>query len=85
MAAATRPAGVWEASTSHSDAEHLAKQLSNPIANLVSIPLQFNWEQGAVRTWDCVLKIQWCRVSQLTGRRLDTPQHMTAAVGGGVK
>lgn len=28
------------------DAESVAKQLSNPIANLVSIPLQFNWEQG---------------------------------------
>jgi hypothetical protein len=28
------------------DAESVAKQLSNPIANLVSVPLQFNWEQG---------------------------------------
>jgi hypothetical protein len=27
-------------------AEALAKQLSNPIADLVSLPLQFNWEEG---------------------------------------
>ena len=27
-------------------AEHLAKLLSNPVADLVSIPMQFNWDQG---------------------------------------
>lgn len=28
------------------EAADLAKKLSNPIADLVSVPLQFNWEQG---------------------------------------
>jgi hypothetical protein len=29
-----------------SDASELAKQLSNPVADLVSVPFQFNWEEG---------------------------------------
>src|SRR5262245_25106655 len=28
------------------DNAHLAKQLSNPISSLVSVPFQFNWEQN---------------------------------------
>src|SRR5436190_23303731 len=28
------------------DAQELAKKLSNPISDLVSIPFQFNWENG---------------------------------------
>ena len=35
-----------DAAASGSDAEHIAKQLSNPVATLVSVPLQFNWDQG---------------------------------------
>ena len=28
------------------DAQELAKKLSNPVSDLVSIPFQFNWENG---------------------------------------
>jgi hypothetical protein len=47
LAAAARaqePAGEKAAATE--GAEALAKKLSNPIADLVSIPFQFNWQEG---------------------------------------
>lgn len=52
--------GVHAQDSAAVDAAQLAKDLSNPIADLVSVPFQFNWEQGvgeqdATRT---VLNIQ---------------------------
>ena len=41
---ATWPARAQEGTASNAD--ELAKQLSNPVADLVSIPFQFNWEEG---------------------------------------
>jgi hypothetical protein len=42
---AQAPADQAAAGQAPSDTD-LAKQLSNPVANLVSVPLQFNWDQG---------------------------------------
>ena len=42
IAAASGPAAEEGAQ----DAEALAKKLSNPVADLVSVPFQFNWDQG---------------------------------------
>src|SRR5215813_11448187 len=38
------PAGAQPSNPSAPQQANLAKQLSNPIASLVSVPLQFNWE-----------------------------------------
>jgi hypothetical protein len=43
MAIAQQPAAVTAAQSESAD---LAKKLSNPISDLVSVPFQFNWEQN---------------------------------------
>jgi hypothetical protein len=32
--------------SAHSDVDELAKQLTNPVANLISMPVQFNYDSG---------------------------------------
>jgi hypothetical protein len=42
--------GQQPAEPASGDSAELAKKLSNPISDLVSVPFQFNWEQGSART-----------------------------------
>jgi hypothetical protein len=46
QASASDPAAASAAASAETDNAELAKKLSNPIADLVSLPFQFNWENG---------------------------------------
>ena len=44
--ATVSPSRAAEAAPSGGDAEDVAKKLSNPVSDMVSVPLQFNWVNG---------------------------------------
>jgi hypothetical protein len=46
VCAVAQPAEDEEKPPAAASAEELAKKLSNPVADLVSIPFQFNWQEG---------------------------------------
>src|SRR5207247_7880687 len=41
-----KPAAGAQAPTGSDDSEALAKKLSNPVASLISVPFQFNYDEG---------------------------------------
>jgi len=50
--AATAPASAEDAAAASDDADSLAMRLANPVAALISVPLQFNWDTGLGREGD---------------------------------
>jgi hypothetical protein len=69
----------------------LAKQLSNPVGSLVSVPLQFNWDQQvgidnveASANWEAVDDDEWTAPLHLTVTKLTRFGSFPMSVGGGV-
>ena len=46
LASASPALAAHDGAAAGSDSQELAKKLSNPISDLVSVPFQFNWENG---------------------------------------